>query len=247
MITYNSDYKIFSSSILNKNIGLFSGFTTRESGDGNLVGTILNFLQENEVDYKTLVTLEQIHSTNIEVVRQTSDKTMRVGDCDGVITKLPKVVLSVKTADCLPIIFYDKANELIGISHQGWRGSLKKMAMRMVNKMVELGGNKNEILVAIGPGINQCCYDIDDERYYQFLEELDVYSEKVISVWHGKKHLNLTHLNYLELIEAGIKSEHIDYFPFCTSCDKKRFFSFRRGKKKGQKDIQEMFSLIFLK
>lgn len=243
MITYNSDYKIFSSSIIDKNVGVFSGFTTRESGDGNLVGTILNFLQENEVDYKTLVTLEQIHSTNIEVVEQTNEKTVRIGDCDGVITKLPKVILSVKTADCIPLIFCDKVNGLIGVSHQGWRGSLKQMAVRMVNKIVELGGNKNEIIVAIGPGINQCCYDVDDERYYQFLEELESYSDQVFSMVHGKKHLNLTHLNYLELIDAGIKKGNIDFFPFCTSCDKKRFFSFRRDHKT---EVKEMFSFIML-
>jgi len=115
------------------------------------------------------------------------------------------------------------------------------MAVKMVEEMVANGGSRQSIVAAIGPGINQCCYDIDDDRYYQFLEELDGYSDKVFLVHHGNKYLNLSMLNYLQLIKAGISKKNIDYFPFCTKCDKKRFFSYRRDKKA---EFGEMFSFI---
>jgi len=240
VINYNPDYKIFTSSLVNKS-DIISGFSTKVLGDGNKIGTIMNFFKENSIVYKTIVSLGQIHSTNIETVSPSKEELLKIEDTDGVITNKSNVALTIKTADCLPIIFSDKKNGLIGISHQGWRGSLKQMVKKMIDKMVKYGGSKNEITVAIGPGIGQCCYDIDDDRYFRFLEELDGYSEKVISIWHGKKHLNLTMLNYLQLIDSGIKKENIDSFPFCTFCDKDRFFSFRRTK---NKDFKEMFSFI---
>ena len=240
MIIYNSDLKIFSSTLINDK-DYFSGFSTKELGDGNKIGTIINFLHENEINYKTIVSLGQIHSTNIEYVRTQSEELITIEDTDGAVNDQSGVVLSVKTADCLPIVFLDKRKGLIGISHQGWRGSLKRMTVKMVKKLIEIGGNKNEIIVVIGPGIGQCCYDVDDDRYYQFLEEFDGYSDKVFLTRHGKKFLNLTLLNYLQLIEAGIKKEKIDCFPFCTACDKERFFSFRRIK---NKELKEMFSFI---
>jgi copper oxidase (laccase) domain-containing protein len=107
--------------------------------------------------------------------------------------------------------------------------------------MLHLGGDKKDILVAIGPSIGTCCYDIDEERYYSFLEEFDGYSNKIFKIKRGKRYLNLAMLNYLQLLESGISEDNIDFFPFCTCCDTKRFFSFRRNDKK---DYGEMLSFI---
>lgn len=241
MITYDSSLKIFSSSLIGDERFL-SGFSTKELGDGIKKETITGFLKDNEINYSQLVILNQIHSTNILIIdKNIQDKLIRLEDTDGVITNKTKTVLTTRTADCLPIIYCDKENGLIAISHQGWRGSLKKMAKKMINEMIKKGANKEKIIVAIGPGINQCCYDINDDRYHQFLEEFDGYSDKVLQMRHGKRYLNLTLLNYLQLMEAGIDKNNIDYFPFCTRCDQQRFFSFRRDKKK---EFGELFSFV---
>lgn len=241
MIVFDSDLKIFYSNKINDS-DYFSGFSTKELGNSLNMDNIWQFFSQNEIKYKKLVFLEQIHSANIEVFSlDGNDHLKKIDDTDGVITKEDSVILIVRTADCLPIIFVEKSKRLIGVSHQGWRGSLKKLAIKMVDKLVDKGANKKEILVAIGPGIGACCYDIDDDRYYQFLEEFDGYSDKIFHLERGKRHLNLALLNYLLLINAGVKKENIDFFPFCTSCDKKRFFSFRRDKKK---DFGEMFSFV---
>lgn len=241
MILYNTDLKIFTSSLVSSDPHIVSGYSTKSLGDGNKIGSIMAFFKENDISYKNIVSLGQIHSTNIEFIKSAADTLIKIEDTDGVITNLKDVALTVKTADCLPIIYSDEKNGLIAISHQGWRGSLKKMVVKMVDRLIKNGANLNDIKIAIGPGINQCCYDVDDDKYYQFLEELDFYSEKIFSVFHGKKHLNLLLLNYLLLLDRGIKKENIDFFPFCTFCDKDRFFSFRREKKK---DFEEMFSFI---
>lgn len=241
MITYDSNLKIFSSTLINDE-RFFGGFGTRALGDGRKIDNIFNFAQTYIPSFKTIVIPEQIHSTNVTIFTSNlTDNLERVSETDGIITKDFNSVLIINTADCSPIIFAEKQQGIVGISHQGWRGSVKRLGQKMIKKIVELGGKKENIFVAIGPSIGECCYDIDDERYYQFIEEFDGYSKKIFHRHQGKLHLNLSLLNYLQVKEIGIPIKNIDHFPFCTSCDRKRFFSFRRDKKE---DYGEMLSFV---
>lgn len=241
MILFNKNLKIYYSTLINDD-RYFSGFGTKDIGDGRKIETILKFLKINQIDYKKIVIPDQIHSVNIEVFEnKNNDLIQRIDDTDGIITTEKNIFLTVITADCLPMIIVDKNLGAIGISHQGWRGSVKKMAQKMVEKFVQLGSNLKDIKVALGPHIGQCCYDIDEDRYYQFKQEFDGYSEKIFHWQQGRWHLNLGLLNYLLLQEIGLQKHQIDFFPFCTKCNKKQFFSFRRDKKE---NYGEMLSFI---
>jgi YfiH family protein len=243
MIKYDNNLKIFSSSLINDDFYFISGFSTKALGDGRKINVIFDFFQKNKFSFKKIVVLEQIHSTNINFFNSKTNSILeKISDTDGVITKDKETVLIVRNADCLPLVFVEKENGLIGISHQGWRGSIKRMAKKMVDKMLELGGKKEKIIVGFGPAIGQCCYHIDEERYYQFKQEFDGYSDKIFSYRQGKIFLNLSLLNYLLLLDEGVSEKNIDFFPFCTKCDKNRFFSFRRDNKK---NYGEMFNFIF--
>ncbi|MFN4212414.1 MAG: peptidoglycan editing factor PgeF [Microgenomates group bacterium] len=244
MITYDPFLKIFYSTKINDN-HYISGFGTRALGDARHIDNIFNFFNQAGIYYKTIVAPEQIHSVNIAVISEEVNINLKkVEEVDGLITKNSNTVLTIKTADCLPIIYVDKKNELIGISHQGWRGSLKKMTQKMVIKMLELGSKLEDILIVFGPSIGNCCYNIDEDRYYSFLEEFDGYSDKIFHRQGGRRYLNLPLLNYLLLVDVGIPKKNIDFFPFCTKCDRQRFFSFRRDK---DKEYGEMLSFILKK
>lgn len=241
MLTYDPALKIFYSSKINNN-HYFSGFGTRFLGDTRNINNIFNFFNQIDIDYKTIFIPEQIHSTNIAIVdNKNSDGFRKIEDIDGLITKNFKTILVVRTGDCLPIIYVDKTNEIIGISHQGWRGSLKKMVQKMVERMLDIGSSREDILIASGPSIGDCCYDINDDRYYSFLEEFDGYSDKIFYRRGGRTYLNLLLLNYLLLLDIGIPKKNIDFFPFCTKCDAQRFFSFRRDK---NREYGEMLSFV---
>lgn len=241
MIIYDPDLKFFYSTLINDE-KFFGGFGTKTLGDGRNIDTAINFAQTNIPNFRTIVIPEQIHSVNVtNFSANLIDNVERVTETDGLITKDANSVLTVITADCTPIVFVEKKQGIIGISHQGWRGSVKRMAQKMVNKIVEAGGKKENIFVAIGPAIGECCYDINDDRYYEFVEEFDGYAKKIFHRHQGKLHLNLTLLNYLQLQDIGVPENQIDHFPFCTRCDKKRFFSFRRDKKT---DYGEMLSFV---
>lgn len=241
MITYDANLKIFASSLINSE-GFLSGFTTRAVGDGRKTTTILNFLKTAEVQYKKIVVPEQIHSANVALFsNQDRESFAKVEETDGVVTRDAGVVLTTVTADCCPMIFKDGALGLIGISHVGWRGSLKRIPQKMVAKMKEAGARIEDIVVAIGPTIGDCCYDVTDDRYEQFMEENESWGPQIFHHRGGKWHLNLSFLNYLLLKETGVKEENIDHFPFCTKCDSARFFSYRRDKRE---DYGEMFSFV---
>jgi len=130
---------------------------------------IFNFAQTNIPNFKTIVIPEQIHSTNVSVFNSNSlDNLQRISETDGIISNDVNSVLTVITADCSPLIFVEKKLGFIGISHQGWRGSVKRLGQKMVKKMIEMGGKKEDVFVAIGPSIGLCCYSIPWQRAKTF-------------------------------------------------------------------------------
>lgn len=234
MIQFDSNLNIFYSSLIADKT--FScGFTTKICGDMRRTENIDAFFSSANLFPKTIVLPEQIHSVNIAVFNPPKEQAHPIEileDTDAVLTDLPHVALIVRTADCVPVIFIDKKKSILGISHQGWRGTLKKMVCLVIKKMKDLGSKPEDIRVSIGPSINDCCYSIDEDRRYEFLSEFNGYSNRVLFARRGQTYLNLPLLNYLLLVEEGVRKEAIDYFPFCTSCDEERFFSYRRDHKK---------------
>ncbi len=244
MIIFDKDKQCFTSTLINDEV-FFSVFSTKEQKDGRNFHNIFEYLQHKNISYDALVVPKQIHLTAIATVaKPLKGKLAAFDETDGVVAKENGLVLSVISADCVPILYADKIAGVIGASHQGWRGSMNRLPQKMVEKMIRLGAQKARIIVAMGPAIGGCCYDIDEDRYFQFRDAFDDYTGKIFHHHDGKWFLNLSQLNYLLLTEAGIKSENIDFFPFCTRCDKKRFFSFRRD---SREDYGEMFSLILKK
>lgn len=242
MIQYDSALLAYYSTLINKN-GVAGYFGTRQTGDGRNLMNITDFLAKGDIPFERIVTLEQIHSANIALVSEAPEAHTVIEETDGIFTKLQKVALTVKTADCVPILYSDLKKEIIAITHQGWRGSLKRMPQKMIKKLVEEGAQVAHIRVAIGPSIGECCYTIDDDRHFEFLDEFDEDANKFFSHRGGKWHLNLTRLNYFLLASSGLKKENIDFFPFCTSCNRDRFFSFRRKQVK-HKDFDRQFNVI---
>lgn len=241
MITYDSELKIFYSTKINDS--RFScGFSTKLIGDARNTSAILDFSAKNYSSVKSVVILDQIHSANIAIFTPPNPHNIeKIEETDGVITNLKNIFLSVQTADCVPMVVVDKASGIIGISHQGWRGSLKRLPQKMVKEMVRFGAKKEAVVVALGPSIGQCCYHIDEDRYHDFLDEFEQYADEIFQYRGGKYFLNLSRLDFLLLLEGGVNRSNIDFFPFCTSCDKQRFYSNRRDR---IKEYGEMVSFV---
>jgi YfiH family protein len=122
-------------------------------------------LSSNWPDTVDLTTVRQIHSDQILV----ADRAGCLGEGDALITNQPGTTLSVRTADCLPILMADVRNRAVAAVHAGWRGTLLKIAPKTIQAMAKQFGTRPEdLVIAIGPGIAGCCFEVGPEVAMQF-------------------------------------------------------------------------------
>jgi hypothetical protein len=134
----------------------------------------------------------------------------------------------VRIADCVPVLFFDPVQKVIGIAHAGWKGTLKKIAAKTVGFLIDrYNSNPATILVGIGPAIGACCYEVDGQ-VRSLYEESFSFGSSLLEERNGKNYLNLWEANRLQLLDTGIQEEHIEMAGLCTSCYPQSFFSHRR-------------------
>lgn len=154
-------------------------------------------------------------------------------DVDGLITNDEGVCLVTFYADCIPLFFYDPVKRAIGLSHSGWRGTVNRMGEKTIQKMnQEFGSKPEELIVAIGPGICQSCYEVSRDVYEEFAAHFTA-EECVLIFDRGrddKFKLDLWKANELVLLSAGIRKEKLNITDICTCCNEKLLFSHRASK-----------------
>ncbi len=235
--------------LLSSNIKCSHGFSTREGGvsHGDGLDTLdLGMGKERDVtenrrrfasalgsDVSRMFSAKQIHSSIVEAV--TKNDLGRYFECDGFVTNEKGLLLTVKVADCVPILLYDGIG-VIGAVHAGWRGTVSGIAVNAVKKMISLGAAAENIKVAIGPCIHSCCYEVDIP-FVNAVKESEYGSELLQFVTPSDKegyfYADLPEMNRHLLALSGIKNENINICPSCTCCESDRFFSHRasRGKR----------------
>ena len=176
--------------------------------------------------------LNQKHTEKIITLKEMPlNKINFIGNGDGILTNLSGIYLGVLTADCLPIIFFDRKERVIGIIHAGWRGTVKGIAKKLVKKMKEEFSSLPEnILAGIGPGIGKCCYEVGKEWIKKYGEGAGNFIEER----ENKFFLDLKVWNIHQLIEEGIDKRNIEVLPYCTSCNSNIFFSERKNHPTGR-------------
>ena len=150
---------------------------------------------------------------------------------DALVTNINGVLLSVRTADCVPILLYDGAVRAIGAAHSGWRGTFMQIAAKTTRRMADLyGANPADVRASIGPAIGVCCYEVDFGFYEQFRKEYGASIEAFFQIRPGKKPFcDLSAMNKSFLIEAGVPEKNICVSELCTMCNPKLFYSHRRS------------------
>jgi len=199
-----------------------------------------------------LVALKQVHSDAIHVVKVRAAGQL-VGD--GLVTNVPQIALAVQTADCFPVLLVDRTNRAVGAFHAGWRGTIKRIAEKGLGVMRRhYGTEPRDVSAAIGPGIQKCCYEVGEEVRSQFESQFDYASELFNELYspdpirekypllflnarppgHGdtatKLYLDIMEANRRQLLMAGVPENQISVVNFCTSCNRRKFFSHRAEK-----------------
>lgn len=231
--------------------GVAHGFSTRRGGVSQGMWSSLNlgvnrgddpdhvrenyrrFLTAIGAQGHTLAMCNQVHGAvvrNLTTADLKSDPYDKAGyDADGLMTAIPGVILTVFTADCIPVLLYDPKRRVIAALHAGWRGTAAGIVTVAVGQMAAVyGSDPADILAAIGPGIGQCCFETHEDvpnamtaamtgAVLPFLQLKD----------NGKFAVDLKGINAKRLALAGLDPDHIAVCGQCTSCDRENYWSHR--------------------
>ena len=188
-----------------------------------------------KLDYKNLVRAFQTHTKNVvKVQNETGIFPKELLDVDGLITDKKDKMLSLVFADCTPIFLFDKNKNVIANIHSGWQGTLNKIVLEAINKMVkEVGCNPKDIICTIGPTIRKCHFEVEEDIKNKFVESFkNICKEKdfVEIKNNGKYLLDTVYLNKKMMLEGGILEENIIDSNICTVCNSNLFHSYRAEK-----------------
>ncbi len=183
-----------------------------------------------------VVTCHLTHSADVLQVT-TADRGRVVGRGDAIITADDGVFLSMRFADCAPILLHDPVRRAVGLAHAGWRGTVKNVAKSVVQAMVDkLGCSPQNITAVIGPAIGPCCYQVGND----VIEAVDAVFPQRYASDNGTQlfsrrnerhaYFDLWEANRRQLKTAGVGQ--IVVSGLCTACHTEHFFSHRaeRGK-----------------
>ncbi|GMB08539.1 hypothetical protein EDD69_10590 [Thermolongibacillus altinsuensis] len=237
---------------------LIVGFTTKNGGfsDGPFASLNLGlhvkddphrvYLNRKKVAEQLAIPLErwvcadQVHGKRIEKVttldggKGVFSYETAVAQADGLYTSEENLLLALCFADCVPLYFFAPKQNLIGVAHAGWKGTVQNIAGEMIRLWTDQEGvHPSDIYVAIGPSIGSCCYIVDD-RVIEFVQK--ALENPTVSLYNetseGQYALNLKALNKQLLQQAGVPEQNILVSDYCTSCEQRLFFSHRRDRGK---------------
>lgn len=182
------------------------------------------------LDPLSVVTCKQIHGDNVEILDAIPSSSPVA---DATITSAPGIFLGIKTADCLPILLLDSNKRIAAAVHAGWRGTVLRITRNVIRLMQSrFRCRPSDILVALGPAIGPCCYEVDDAVLVPFRREIPD-PERFITFGRQADQgvsyrLNLAEANCWELTAEGIPPQNIRRVELCTCCNPDLFFSHRR-------------------
>ena len=153
---------------------------------------------------------------------------------DGLITNKPNIVLASTSADCISLLFFDPVKRVIANVHSGWKGTLQRISVKTVEKMVnEFSCRPEDIIVCICPSIRKCHFEVEENVKSQFQKEFqDLGKENLKEIIEekipNKKWLIDTVLiNKIILERKGLKKENIIDSKICTMCNPGILHSYR--------------------
>ncbi len=174
-----------------------------------------------------LCTSWQVHGAQALVLDQPNWGERPLPQADILLTNQPDVWLSMRFADCVPILLYDPVHQAAGLAHAGWRGTLAGAARAAVVAMsAAFGSRPADLLAGIGPAIGPCCYRVGPEVAEAFTRAFGPEATAWLRLADGGgPHLDLWESNRAQLVAAGVRQ--IEVAALCTAHLRHEFFSHR--------------------
>jgi YfiH family protein len=248
--------------------GLNLGFTPGEARS-RVRRNLAEFLSALGAEAFDLAEVHQIHSTLVYRVRRAKNARLQYLPCgyplpseanksvpegDALITDEPGILLSVRSADCVPILLVDFERRAVAAIHAGWKGMLGGVAEKTAGEMQrQFDSRPGAMRAAIGPSIRACCYEVSEDLAAAFCGAFtegerfvrkpplnqrgrEPYAPPFLSFappGHGpdgapRPYLDLVAAARYQLLRAGLSPSHIHVADFCTACRTDLFFSHRK-------------------
>lgn len=170
-----------------------------------------------KIPYPNLISAWQVHGKKALIIRSKTDLFLSEEEkmVDALITKLPKIGLVVKTADCQPVLIFDPVQKVVAALHVGWRGSNSNLIFEVVSVLQkEFKSNPEDLKAGIGPSLGPCCAFMPNPS-----PEMKKYLKKdKVDFWQ---------MSLDQFQEAGVPLENIELSKICTACNLKEWFSYR--------------------
>jgi YfiH family protein len=191
-------------------------------------------LKALRLDPNLLIASKQVHGNEVLVIDEWSSSSAgytphhMVPHVDALICSAKGPVVMVRIADCVPILLFDPAREVIAIVHAGWRGTIKGIALKVVRTLKEkVSCLPENVRAGLGPSIGPCCYTLSEERVTETKGALPGAGRFLTRRPRGFT-FDLWEANRDQLLAGGLKESNIETANLCTWCNAHLFYSYRK-------------------
>lgn len=180
--------------------------------------------------FAAIASLRQVHGQTVVVLDRPIDRSpVSLDPGDALVTNQPNLVLTVRTADCVPVLMADRRGRAIAAIHAGWRGSVGGIVAKTIGLLSQrFGCAPADLEVAIGPSIGGCCYEVDEAVLGPLRARFEWWTDVVSPCTTGKAVLDLHAVLVRQLYERGVSPSAIGRVARCTRCEPDLFYSYRR-------------------
>jgi len=252
---------LFTSKKLSKQKKISHGFFNRSGGKSKGIYKSLNCGigsndQRNKVranlkivkkkigkNSKNIFLLHQVHSSNLIFIDKNFKFSKKKIRADALITDQKNIPIAVLTADCVPVLLYEKKKNIVAAIHVGWKGAFKEIIKKVISSMLKKGCKKNYITAAIGPCIKQRSYNVKDDFKKKFIKK-DKKSKDFFRLEKDIIYFDLS--GYVKSQLKSNKITNIDTINIDTFDKKNNFFSARRSLRLKHEDYGRNISLIMI-
>ncbi len=177
-----------------------------------------------------ILSVKQVHGTDALVVdRPVEQGEMFEGGWDALVTNQPGLMVTVRTADCVPVLLHDPVRRVVAAIHAGWRGAVAGIVPKTVALLASrFGARVQDVRMAIGPSAGACCYEVDEPVLTRLRDVFPEWHSVVSPVDAQKAHLDLRAFVRRQALREGLEAERIASVDACTICQPDVFYSYRR-------------------
>ena len=192
---------------------------------------------------KEIFLLKQVHSNKFIFIDKNSKIKNRSINADAIITKKKNFPIAILTADCAPLLIFDKNKKMIAAIHAGWRGAYKGIIHKVIRFMFSKGCTKENMIVAIGPCISIKNYEVKKKFKDKFIKK----NRRNIEFFKNKKDKIYFDLpNYIKKQVKLKQIKNINLLNIDTFNEKNNFFSARRSLSLNHNDYGRNISIIMI-